>query len=123
MHELDFLTNLGVALLAAVIGGMLARALRLPLLVGYILAGIAVGPNTPGFIANAEAVHAVAKLGVALLMFAVGVQFHLEHMLAVRRIALVGGGIQIPGTILLGALVGMALDTVIDVNLRLARNR
>ncbi|MGV3719887.1 MAG: cation:proton antiporter [Actinomycetota bacterium] len=109
MHELDFLTNLGMALLAAVIGGMVARALRLPLLVGYILAGIAVGPNTPGLIANAEAVHAVAKLGVALLMFAVGVQFHLEHMLAVRRIALVGGGIQILGTILLGALVGMAL--------------
>jgi len=109
LHELDFLTNLGVALLAAVLGGLVARAFRLPLLVGYILAGIALGPNTPGFVANTDAVHAVAKLGVALLMFAVGVQFHLEHMVAVRRLALIGGGIQILGTILLGAFVGVAL--------------
>ena len=109
MHEIDFLTNLGMALLAAVIGGLVARLLRLPLLVGYLLAGIVVGPHTPGVVANEEAVHAVAKLGVALLMFAVGVQFHLEHMLAVRRLAVVGGGVQIVGTILMGWLLGLGL--------------
>jgi CPA2 family monovalent cation:H+ antiporter-2 len=109
LHEIDFLTNLGMALLAAVIGGLVARLLRLPLLVGYLLAGIVVGPHTPGVVANEEAVHAVAKLGVALLMFAVGVQFHLEHMLAVRRLAVVGGGVQIVGTILMGWLLGLGL--------------
>jgi CPA2 family monovalent cation:H+ antiporter-2 len=104
-----FLTNLAIALLAAVIGGFLARLLRLPLLVGYLLAGVAVGPHTPGFIASVESVEGVAKLGVALLMFAVGVQLHLEDMLAVRRIAVLGGTIQIVGTVILGWLVGLAL--------------
>src|SRR5918911_1345181 len=97
-----FLTNVGVTLLAALVGGFLARSLRLPLLLGYLLAGIAVGPHTPGFIADEAAVHSVAKLGIALLMFAVGVQFHLDELLAVRRIALVGGGVQIVATVLLG---------------------
>jgi monovalent cation:H+ antiporter-2, CPA2 family len=105
----DFLTDLAIALLAAVAGGLLARALRLPLLVGYIAAGMVVGPHTPGFIADEEAVHAVARVGVVLLMFAVGVQFHLEEMLAVRRIALGAGTLQIGGTILLGWLAGLAL--------------
>lgn len=109
MHLHGLLPNLGMALLAAVLGGFAARLLRLPLLVGYLLAGVAVGPHTPGLTADADAVHEVAKLGVALLMFAVGVQFHLEDMLAIRRIALVGGTLQIGGTILLGWLVGLAL--------------
>lgn len=108
-HGPDFLANLGVALLAAVVGGFVARSLKLPLLVGYLLAGVVVGPYTPGVVAHVESVHAVAKLGVALLMFAVGVQFHLEDMLAIRRIALGGGGLQILGTILLGWLVGLGL--------------
>lgn len=108
-HGQDFLANLGVALLAAMVGGFLARSLKLPLLVGYLLAGAAVGPHTPGIIAHVESVHAVAKLGVALLMFAVGVQFHLEDMLAIRRIALGGGSLQILGTILLGWGVGLGL--------------
>ncbi len=109
MHDHELLTNLAIALLAAAVGGFVARLLRLPLLVGYLLAGVAVGPHTPGITASADAVHAVAKLGVALLMFAVGVQFHLEEMLAVRRIALLGGAVQIGGTVLLGWGAGLAL--------------
>jgi CPA2 family monovalent cation:H+ antiporter-2 len=104
-----FLLNVGIALLAALVGGLVARAFRLPLLVGYLLAGIVIGPHTPGFIAQESAVHPVARLGVALLMFAVGVQFHLRDLLAMRRIALLGGGAQIVGTILLGWLVARAL--------------
>lgn len=103
------LPNLGIALVAAVVGGFAARLLRLPLLVGYLLAGIVVGPHTPGMTADTEAVHEVATLGVALLMFAVGVQFHLEDMLKVRRIALIGGSLQIVGTIILGWAVGVGL--------------
>ncbi|MBM3457938.1 MAG: hypothetical protein FJX77_05335, partial [Armatimonadetes bacterium] len=102
------LPNLGLALLAAVVGGFAARALGLPLLIGYLLAGIVVGPHTPGMTADSKAVHEVATLGVALLMFAVGVQFHLDEMLSVWRLALLGGSVQIVGTIALGWLVGLA---------------
>ncbi|HTE20601.1 MAG TPA: cation:proton antiporter [Armatimonadota bacterium] len=109
MHDHDFLIDLGLALLAALVGGMVARLLRLPLLIGYLLAGIAVGPHTPGFIADEVAVHNVAKLGVALLMFAVGTHLSLKELSAVRRIAVIGGGSQILGTVLLGLLLGMAL--------------
>jgi CPA2 family monovalent cation:H+ antiporter-2 len=109
VHGSPFLVNVGVALLAALVGGLVARLLRLPLLVGYLLAGIAVGPHTPGIIANVAAVQGVAKLGVALLMFAVGVQFHLEELIAARRIALLGGSAQILATIGLGYLVGWGL--------------
>lgn len=109
MSSPHFLAHLGVALAAALVGGIIARALRLPLLVGYLVAGIVVGPHTPGVVANEESVHSVATLGVALLMFAVGTHLSLKELAAVRRIALIGGGIQILGTIALGFAVGMAL--------------
>lgn len=109
MNPHGFVVDLGVALLAALAGGFVARLLRLPLLVGYLLAGIVVGPHTPGIIANEEAVHNVATLGVALLMFVVGTHLSLKELAAVRRIALIGGGGQILGTILLGFLLGLAL--------------
>ena len=108
MDERAFLFNLGIALGAALLGGLLARLLRLPVLVGYLLAGIAVGPHTPGIIASAATVKVVAKLGVALLMFAVGVHFSLDELRAVRRTALLGGGVQIVATVLLGLALGMA---------------
>ena len=104
----EFLGDIGLVLVAALVGGLVARSLRLPVLVGYLLAGIVVGPHTPGFIADERTVDAVADLGVALLMFAVGVQFSLKELNEVRRIALVGGGVQIGGTILLGFLLGLA---------------
>jgi monovalent cation:H+ antiporter-2, CPA2 family len=101
------LVNLGIVLGAALIGGLVSRLLRLPIIVGYLLAGIAVGPYTPGFIADVDAVQEVANLGVILLMFAVGVQFSLRDLKTIRRTAFLGGAIQILGTILLG--VGIAL--------------
>ncbi|HVK05264.1 MAG TPA: cation:proton antiporter, partial [Armatimonadaceae bacterium] len=94
----EFLGELGLVLLAALIGGLVARALRLPVLIGYLLAGLVVGPHTPGFIADLDAVRTVADFGVALLMFAVGVQFSLDELHHVRRTALLGGGLQILGT-------------------------
>lgn len=108
MHEKEFLIHLGIALTAALMGGIVARALRLPVLVGYLLAGVTVGPHTPGFIADEKTVQPVAHLGVALLMFAVGVQFSLKELGAVRRMALLGGSAQILATILLGFAVGVA---------------
>src|SRR2546423_188073 len=109
MNDHKFLVDLGIALFAALLGGLAARLLRLPLLVGYLLAGIAIGPHTPGFNADEHAVHNVATLGVALLMFVVGTHLSLKELGAVRRIALVGGGLQILGTVLLGVPLGLAL--------------
>jgi len=109
LHDLALLTELALAIGAALAGGLIARRLRLPPLVGYLLAGVVVGPNTPGVFANAEAVQSVAQLGVAFLMFTVGVQFSLEELHRVRRVALLGGGIQIAATIVLGTLLGLAL--------------
>ena len=109
MGDSHFLVNVGVAILAALVGGLVARALKLPLLIGYLIAGVVVGPHTPGVTANQEAVHGVASLGAALLMFAVGTHLSLQELRAVRRIALIGGVAQITGTVLLGFLVGLAL--------------
>ncbi len=109
MDNHTFLSNLGVALVAAFLGGLLARVLRQPVLIGYLVAGIVIGPYTPGIIANKEAVNSVAELGVALLMFAVGVHFSLKEMRALWRTAIIGGGVQILGTVVLGVLVGLAL--------------
>lgn len=90
-------------------GGLLARFLRLPALVGFLIAGVAIGPYTPGWFADSHAVEGVARIGVALLMFAVGVQFSLEELISVRRVALLGGALQITGSIVLGMFVGIAL--------------
>lgn len=109
MEGEHFVEHLGKALLAALAGGLVARLLRLPLLVGYLAAGIVIGPHTPGFTANERSLHDVATLGVALLMFAVGTHLSLRELAAVRRIALIGGSIQIVGTILLGLLLGLWL--------------
>lgn len=106
----DFLVDLGVALLAALLGGLVARLVRMPLLVGYLLAGIVVGPHTPGIMADEHAVHNVATLGVALLMFAVGTHLSLKELAAVRKIALIGGLLQIGGTIALGFVLGLVLE-------------
>src|SRR5689334_3371180 len=109
MGEHNFLFDFGVALGAALLGGLIARALRLPVLIGYLVAGVVVGPHTPGVVAKTEAVSPVAELGVVLLMFAVGVHFSLTDLRALWRTAVYGGGAQILGTILLGLLVGLSL--------------
>ena len=87
----------------------MARWLKLPLLVGYLLAGMVVGPHTPGVVADEGSVHDTARLGVALLMFAVGTHLSLRELQSMRRIALVGGGLQILLTTLAGFVVGVAL--------------
>jgi CPA2 family monovalent cation:H+ antiporter-2 len=109
LSETQFLPELGAAMLAALAGGLAARLLRLPVVIGYLLAGVAVGPYTPGVFARGETVGAVAHFGVVLLMFAVGVQTSLKELQAVRATALRAGGVQIVGTILLGGGVGWAL--------------
>jgi CPA2 family monovalent cation:H+ antiporter-2 len=106
MEDLRLVVDLVLALGAAFLGGMVAQRLGQPVLLGYIIAGILIGPNTPGLVADRERVMVLANLGVAFLMFALGVEFSFGELRRVRRVALIGGGIQIPLTILLGAGAG-----------------
>ncbi|MBV8228338.1 MAG: cation:proton antiporter, partial [Planctomycetaceae bacterium] len=108
MPELDLILTLTGSLGAALVCGYGTFRLGLSPIVGYLLAGLVVGPNTPGFVANRHLEDQLAEVGVILLMFGVGLQFHLEELLAVRRVAVPGAiGMSLVAT-LLGALVGVA---------------
>ena len=90
MHEVTLLVNIAVALVVAFIGGLIARRIGLPTIVGYMLAGIAIGPFTPGFVGSTETISQLAELGVIFLMFGVGLHFSIGDLWKVRSIALPG---------------------------------
>jgi CPA2 family monovalent cation:H+ antiporter-2 len=95
---------------AGLIGGILARALRLPLLVGYVAAGVVVGPYTAGpTVVQIHDIELLAEIGVALLLFSLGLEISFRDLQPVRRVALVGGPIQIILTCAAGALAGSKL--------------
>src|SRR5918996_2725233 len=98
-----------VALGAALALGAIAHRLRLPPMLGYIGAGIVVGPFTPGFVAEREEVLALADIGVALLMFSIGLQFSLQELRSVGRRILAGTPLQVALTMLVGTATGLAL--------------
>ncbi|QBQ53748.1 YbaL family putative K(+) efflux transporter [Nitrosococcus wardiae] len=93
-HSVPLITTLAVALGLALALGFLTERIKLPALVGYLLAGILIGPFTPGFVANVEIAAQLAEIGVMLLMFGVGLHLSLEELLAVRKIALPGAILQ-----------------------------
>jgi monovalent cation:H+ antiporter-2, CPA2 family len=103
LHSVPLITTIAAALGLALIMGFIAVRLRLPALVGYLIAGILIGPATPGFVADVELASQLAEIGVMLLMFGVGLHFSLDDLLAVRRIALPGA----IGQILVATLLGM----------------
>ena len=88
--------------------GYITQRLGLSPIVGYLLAGTLVGPYTPGFVADAALAEQLAEIGVILLMFGVGLQFHLEELLAVRRVAIPGAVAQSVVATVLGALLAVA---------------
>jgi len=94
-HNITLITTLAAAFGMALALGFLAVRLRLPALVGYLLAGVIIGPATPGFVADMELSSQLAEIGVILLMFGVGLHFSMEELLAVRRIAVPGAVAQI----------------------------
>lgn len=103
MHnEIPLLTNIAVALTVAFFGGLLARRLGLPTIVGYLAAGVAIGPFTPGFVGDAETIGQLAELGVVFLMFGVGLHFSLKDLWVVRGIALPGALLQMAVSSTLG---------------------
>jgi len=90
MHEIPLLENIAVALAAALVGGLLARRLGVPPLVGYLLAGVAIGPFTPGFVGDVATIGQLAELGIVFLMFGVGLHFSLGDLWRVRAVAVPG---------------------------------
>jgi CPA2 family monovalent cation:H+ antiporter-2 len=105
MHSFDLILTLAGGLAAALIFGYLTQRAGLSPIVGYLLAGVAVGPNTPGFVADVVLAEQLAEVGVILLMFGVGLQFHVEELLAVRRVAIPGAVVQSALATLLGAVL------------------
>jgi monovalent cation:H+ antiporter-2, CPA2 family len=104
-HETALLGTIAAGLGLAFVFGLIATRLRLPLIIGYLMAGIAVGPFTPGFVADAGIAAQLAELGVILLMFGVGLHFSVSDLMAVRRIAVPGAMAQIAVATGLGAIL------------------
>ena len=106
-HSVSLIHTIAAALGLALALGFLATRLRLPALVGYLLAGVAIGPFTPGFVADAAMASQLAEIGVMLLMFGVGLHFSLGDLLAVRKIAVPGAVVQM----IVATALGTALAT------------
>ncbi len=104
-HSVTLITTIAAAFGFALILGFIAVRLKLPALVGYLMAGVLIGPATPGFVADLELSGQLAEIGVMLLMFGVGLHLSLGDLLAVRRIALPGAVAQITVATMLGAVV------------------
>jgi len=101
-HETALISTIAVCLALAFGGGYAAFRLHLPPLVGYLLAGIVVGPFTPGFVADTKLAPELAEIGVILLMFGVGMHFSVRDLLAVRAVAIPGAVAQIVVATVLG---------------------
>jgi monovalent cation:H+ antiporter-2, CPA2 family len=102
--------DIALILVAALLGGLVAQRLGLPLVLGYILAGVAVGPNTGGpTVSSVHDIELLAEIGVALLLFAIGLHFSLDELAPVRRVALAGTAAQLALTIAFGYGLGRLL--------------
>ena len=111
MTDLGLLLDLVAAVLAAFAGGALAQRMGLPVVVGYLLAGVAIGPFTPGFRANPRSIDVLAEIGVTFLMFAIGAEFSRSELRRLGRVGLLGGVAQIVVT----AAIGPALAPLLGL--------
>ena len=108
-HSTPLIAAIVIGLGLAFVLGTVAQRLRLPPLVGYLLAGVVVGPFTPGFVADGGLTLQLADIGVILLMFGVGLQFHAEDLWAVKGIVIPGATLQMAVIAGLGTLAGLAM--------------
>ncbi|HRA24801.1 MAG TPA: cation:proton antiporter, partial [Usitatibacteraceae bacterium] len=102
-HDVSLITTIAAGLGLAMVLGIAASRAKVPPIVGYLLAGILVGPHTPGFVADVALAAQLAEIGVMLLMFGVGLHLSMGDLLSVRRIAVPGALVQIAAATLLGA--------------------
>jgi monovalent cation:H+ antiporter-2, CPA2 family len=108
MHGFDLIATIAAGFTAALAFGYVTQRIGLSPLVGYLLAGVLIGPHTPGFVADTALAEQLAEIGVILLMFGVGLQFHFDELLAVRGVAVPGAIAQSVAATLLGAAVAHA---------------
>src|SRR6476469_1112420 len=104
-HETELIATIVMSLVMALAGGFVATKLRLPPLVGYLLAGVAIGPFTPGYVGDQALANQLAEIGVILLMFGVGLHFSIGDLMAVRKVAVPGA----LGHMILSAALGTLL--------------
>jgi monovalent cation:H+ antiporter-2, CPA2 family len=124
LHETSLIALLAISFVLAMLFGLVASALRVSPIVGYLIAGVAVGPFTPGFVADSGLATQLAEIGVILLMFGVGLHFSIKDLLSVRAIALPGAVAQIVTATAIGAgmaqLMGWSLGTGLVFGLSLS---
>jgi len=109
MEETGLILNLAIAFGAALVGGLIARLLKQPALLGYLIAGIVIGPRALGLIESTANIQLLASIGVVLLLFTLGIEFSLQELRRIRNVAIFGGIAQIAATTALGIYVGIAL--------------
>lgn len=117
LHHTPLISTIVAGIGLAFLFGVLANRLRVPPLVGYLLAGIFVGPFTPGFVADQSLANQLAELGVILLMFGVGLHFSIKDLLSVSAIAVPGAIVQIAVATVLGLGIGMLMGWTIPAGL------
>jgi CPA2 family monovalent cation:H+ antiporter-2 len=118
-QPLPLITTVAMTLTAAWVLGLITQRIGLSPIVGYLLAGILVGPHTPGFVAKVELAHELSEIGVILLMFGVGLHFHLADLLKVRRVALPGAVGQSLVATALGVAVAIAFGMTFKTGIAL----
>ena len=109
MEGLDPVVTIAILLAAALVGGMVAHRLRQPVILGYLVIGVAVGPHALGLVDDLALVEAVATIGVALLMFTLGLEISIAQLREVGKVGLWGGVAQVLATFGLGLIVGITL--------------
>jgi CPA2 family monovalent cation:H+ antiporter-2 len=113
VEELNIGLDLLIVLVTAIAGGMLARWLRLPIILGYLVGGIAIGPYGLGLVQDTETIDALATIGVVLLLFTIGLEFSLKEIMRLGRVSLLGGIAQI----VLTAAVGFGLGRLVGLRM------
>ena len=108
-EQLHLILNISMAVAIALAGGLLAHRLRQSVIVGYLLAGIVIGPFSPGFVGDRGQIAALAEVGVIFLMFALGVEFSLKELARVKAVALGGTALQVLLLMAAGLGLGAAL--------------
>ncbi|MFO8101080.1 MAG: cation:proton antiporter [Dehalococcoidia bacterium] len=114
MEDLSLLTSMALVLGVALIAGVVANHLRLPVIMGYLLAGIIIGPNATGLVSETEDVETMATIGVVLLMFTLGIEFSLNTLRRIGLVSIIGAVLQIIGTGIIGFLLIWLLDRSIQ---------
>ena len=108
-HELELIVSLTIAIMVALTGGLVAHWLRQSPIVGYLVAGMAIGPFTPGIVADREQIAVLAEIGVLFLMFALGIEFSLKELARIKGPAVIGTCLQVTLILLSGAGLGRVL--------------